>query len=150
MAKWCAHFVNGRALFFSKSEWPMSTNAQKADWAISQGFVVAACKSWVGFHSQPCVSDAHDAVVVGGVIEATRAPLAAQTAHCESASSSGTTGVQQPAPDTSRLHVVIDGISGYALADNGALQQGDSPEATRHEPPEANIRSATAPSNALF
>ena len=115
----------------------------------------------MGYRSPPCVSDARDAVVVRGVIEATRVPLAAQTTRCESASSSGTTGVQQPAPDTSRLRAVIDDISGYALADpvlprptatpmdpmamprdptamlgpTAALQQGDSPEATRREPP---------------
>ena len=70
MAKWCAHFVNGRTLFFSKSEWPMSNTAQKADWAVSQGIAVDACKSWVGFRSQPCVSDVHDVVVVRGVIKA--------------------------------------------------------------------------------
>ena len=76
-------------------------------------------------------------------------------------SPSGTTGVRQPASDTSRLDAVIDDISGYALADpalprptatpmdpmvaprdptampgpTAALQQGDSPEATRPEPP---------------
>ena len=73
MAKWCANFVKKGdrwPMSFSKSEWPMSANAQKADYALSQGIVLDPCKSWVGIHSQPCVSDVHDAAVVRGVIKA--------------------------------------------------------------------------------
>ena len=70
MDRWCARFVNGRTLFFSRSEWPVRNSAQQADWAVSQGIAVDACRSWVGFRSQPCVSDVHDAVVVRGVTKA--------------------------------------------------------------------------------
>ena len=61
----------------------MISDAQKADWALSQGIALDSCKSWLGIHSPPCASDAHDVVVAVGVFEAidsestfTRAPLA--------------------------------------------------------------------------
>ena len=50
-----------------------------------------------------------------------------------------TSGVQQPAGTGDRLQAdiqdVIDAISSSAMADNGALQNGDSPDASRREAP---------------
>ena len=48
MAKWCANFVkNGDRwpMSFSKSEWPTSANAHKADYALSQGIALDPCRS---------------------------------------------------------------------------------------------------------
>ena len=83
MAKWCHDFVERGVPCFSKSEWPQIGDAQKADHALSQGITLLPIRSWLGIHSQPCASDAHDAVVVVGALAAmdstpafTRAPLA--------------------------------------------------------------------------
>ena len=64
MSRWCQAFVEKDVPCFSKSEWPQERDAQKADFALSQGIALVSCKSWLGVHSPPCASDAHDAVVV--------------------------------------------------------------------------------------
>ena len=76
MSKFCQPFVKAGAPCFSKSEWPQDNDAQKADHALSQGIALLPIRSWVGWHSKPCASDAHDAVVVmGAFLEKESQPL---------------------------------------------------------------------------
>ena len=70
MALWCQGAIKKRVPCVSKSEWKQSEDAQKADFALSQGIALVPFKPWLGVHSPPCVSDIHDAVVVMGVLEA--------------------------------------------------------------------------------
>ena len=48
------------------SEWPQDLDAQKADIALCPTLDLIQVTSWIGKHSEPCVSDVHDAVVVMG------------------------------------------------------------------------------------
>ena len=50
----------------STSGWPCTRDIQKADIAFSQGIALIEVQSWIGWHSQPCASDTHDAAVVMG------------------------------------------------------------------------------------
>ena len=69
MMQWCQPYVQPNVDCISDSGWPDDMDAQKADFALSQGIVLEHVKSWVGWHSQPCASDAHDAVVVMGSLD---------------------------------------------------------------------------------
>ena len=119
MSHWCQAFIEKGVPCFSKSEWPQAVNAQKSDFALSQGIALESFKSWLGYHSPPCASDIHDAVVVMGAFEAS--------------------GVLQPADTGDKLDPAIHGIIEYmslsATADNGTLLDGDMPQDTRHEDP---------------
>ena len=88
MALWCQAFVVEGSDCFSKSEWPMANtgnDAQKADFIFSQGIILIPVKSWVGYHSPPCVSDAHDAVVLMGTCVDVTPKAALESAPCSSA-----------------------------------------------------------------
>ena len=149
MSHWCQAFIEKGVPCFSKSEWPQAVNAQKSDFALSQGIALESFKSWLGYHSPPCASDIHDAVVVMGAIK-TKAPQSTFTAPplansvwfriaamCAGAASSG---VPQPADTGDTLHEdiqdVIENISLSAMADNGTLLEGDMPEESRYEDPD--------------
>ena len=72
MMRWCQPYVAPNVECISKSGWPVepiSGKAQKADFAISQGIALEHVQSWVGWHSKPCASDIHDAVVVMGSLD---------------------------------------------------------------------------------
>ena len=106
MAFTCQAFIEKNVPCFSKSEWPQSDDAQKADFALSQGIALMSLQSWVGFHSQPCASDIHDAVVVIGAFKAkdpqptfTKPPLANSVWSRRAAGrgSAASSGVPQPA-----------------------------------------------------
>ena len=152
MSRWCQDFIEKDVPCFSKSEWPQEKNAQKADFALSQGIALVACKSWLGVHSPPCVSDAHDAVVVTGAFHASGVLQPTDTGERLQVDSPDViedepdwgvapdiSGVLQPAVPGHELQVeiqdAIENISKTAMADNGTLEQGDSPEASRHELP---------------
>jgi hypothetical protein len=64
-------FIVPHVACISKSGFGVDLNAQKADFAVSQGIDILQVRSWVGWHSRPCVSDAHDLVLVSGVTSAT-------------------------------------------------------------------------------
>ncbi len=66
---WCQAFVRHNVECISESGWTVDADAQKADFALSQGIALLPVKSWVGWHSKPCASDVHDAVVVMGVLD---------------------------------------------------------------------------------
>ena len=68
MMKWCQPFVEKNVACMSTSGWPHTRGPQKADIAISRGLALIQVKSWIGWHSQPCASDTHDAVVVMGAL----------------------------------------------------------------------------------
>jgi hypothetical protein len=68
LMKWCQPFLEKHVSCMSTSGWPQTRDAQKADIAISQGIALIQVKSWIGWHSPPCASDTHDAVVVMGVL----------------------------------------------------------------------------------
>jgi hypothetical protein len=138
MGQLCQSFIEKKKECLSKSEWPQDVNAQKADFALSQGIDLVIRKSWVGYHSPPCASDVHDAVVVAGAFQAidsglrfTAPPLpnsvwskrAGVTSQCKSTPSTGTasgSGVLQPAThdddaekaalDTSAVHADIQDV----------------------------------------
>ena len=59
---------------FSRSGTRTRNDAQKSDIAISQGIALEEVEAWVGTHFQPCVSDAHNMVLVAGALEAVAAP----------------------------------------------------------------------------
>ena len=69
MMKWCQPFVKPNVQCISDSGWPDDSDAQTADFALSQGIALQQVKSWVGWHSKPCASDVHDAVVVMGSLD---------------------------------------------------------------------------------
>ena len=69
MMKWCQPFVKKNVPCMSVSGWPKDKDPQKSDHALSQGIALMPVKSWVGWHSQPCASDIHDAVVVMGTLD---------------------------------------------------------------------------------
>ena len=69
MMRWCQPYVQPNVNCISESGWPLDDKAQKADFALSQGIALQHVKSWLGWHSQPCASDAHDAVVVWGSLD---------------------------------------------------------------------------------
>ena len=68
MMKWCQPFLTKNVPCLSTSGWPRTRDAQKADVALSQGIALIEVQSWIGWHSQPCASDTHDAVVVMGTL----------------------------------------------------------------------------------
>ena len=57
LMKWCQPFVEKHVKCMSKSGWPTTRDAQKADIAISQGIALIQVKSWIGWRSPPCASD---------------------------------------------------------------------------------------------
>jgi hypothetical protein len=73
MQYFCQDYIKGEDHCMCLSGWPEmeSHNAQKADHAICQGIDIEVVKSWIGKHMPPCASDAHDAVVVKGVLQGT-------------------------------------------------------------------------------
>ena len=75
MSSECSSFVEPNVRCISKSGWPCDDEAQKADFALSQGIEIAQVKSWIGTHSKPCVTDVHDAVVVMGCVKGLPSPL---------------------------------------------------------------------------
>ena len=126
MSRWCQAFIEKGVPCFSKSEWPQDADAQKSDFALSQGIALKSFKSWLGIHSQPCASDIRDAVVVMGAFKA-KAPQSTFTTPPLANS-----GVLQPADTGDTLHEAIQGvienISLSAMADNGTLLRGDMPK----------------------
>ena len=72
MLHWCKEFILPDVDCISGSGWPELTNANKPDFALSQGINLTQVQSWVGISSQPCATDAHDAVVVMGSLELQR------------------------------------------------------------------------------
>ena len=75
MSSECSSFVEPNVRCISKSGWPCDDEAQKADFALSQGIEIAQVVSWIGIHSKPCVTDVHDAVVVMGCVKGLPSPL---------------------------------------------------------------------------
>ena len=69
MMQWCQPYVKPNVDCISDSGWPVDMDAQKGDFALSQGIALQHVKSWVGWHSKPCASDVHDAVVVMGSLD---------------------------------------------------------------------------------
>ena len=69
MMQWCQPYVEPNVECISDSGWPLDIDAQKADFALSQGISLKHVQAWVGRHSMPCASDAHDAVVVMGSLD---------------------------------------------------------------------------------
>ena len=65
----CSWFVKPSKPCFSKSGMPPTRDAHKSDIAISQGIALVHVPAWVGVHFRPCVSDAHDMVLVAGALE---------------------------------------------------------------------------------
>ena len=71
----CSLFVKASKPCFSKSGSAIRTKgAQKSDIAISQGIAVEQVPAWVGDNYRPCVSDAHDMVLVAGALEGMALP----------------------------------------------------------------------------
>ena len=70
----CNDYVEASVPCVSLPGWPCDYNAQKADFARSQGIDITQVHSWVGVHSKPCASDIYDVVVVMGSVKAA-APL---------------------------------------------------------------------------
>ena len=68
MLMWCQPVIRKGVPCISTSGWPHSQDPQKSDIAISQGITLSERKSWIGWHSRPCASDIHDAVVVLGTL----------------------------------------------------------------------------------
>jgi hypothetical protein len=69
VGKWCSPFLQKNIPCLSYSgHTPSGANrdAQKADFAVSQGLQLTQVKSFVGLHSPPHATDAHDAVVILG------------------------------------------------------------------------------------
>ncbi|MCP3880751.1 MAG: hypothetical protein GY701_20510, partial [Sulfitobacter sp.] len=62
-------FLQAQTKCVSNTGHPVTTNPQKADFALSHGIVLAHTTSWVGAHSPPCASDVHDCVFVLGDLE---------------------------------------------------------------------------------
>ena len=62
----CSWFVQPSKPCFSNSGVPPTRDAHKSDIAISQGIALVHVPAWVGVHFRPCVSDAHDMVLVAG------------------------------------------------------------------------------------
>ena len=103
MSRWCQAFVEPGTESISKSHWPIDRDAQKSDHALSQGIALFPVQSWVGWHSQPCASDVHDAVLVTGVFECmqkkkvfTKAPLLESVWSFIDDPSSSSSGVSPP------------------------------------------------------
>ena len=69
MMSFCRPFLVSGISCQSYSGHEQSTDAQKADHAVSHGIDLDPIKSWVGKHSTPCASDVHDAVVVRGTLQ---------------------------------------------------------------------------------
>ena len=69
MGQQCNDYVEAHVPCVSLSGWPCDKDAQKADFALSQGIDITQVRSWIGFHSKPCASDIHDAVVVMGCVK---------------------------------------------------------------------------------
>ena len=63
-------FVSKTDRCVSTSQFVPSLDAQKSDWAVSHGIELVSISSYVGKHNEPCISDAHDMVVVAGLITA--------------------------------------------------------------------------------
>ena len=69
MIQWCQPYVKPNVDCISVSGWANAMHARSADFALSQGIALKHVQSWVGRHSMPCASDAHDAVVVMGSLD---------------------------------------------------------------------------------
>ena len=63
---WCPPFVQANLPCVSISGWRADHDAQRADLALPQGIDLRQVRSVAGWHSPPCASDVHDAVVVTG------------------------------------------------------------------------------------
>jgi hypothetical protein len=132
MMKHIQPFIVPHVACISKSGFGVDLNAQKADFAVSQGIDILQVRSWVGWHSRPCVSDAHDLVLVSGVtsVSMPKIGMAKIAGHAEQdhalseqsgkATGSGsveevdTSGVAQPAEiDYFRSQSVIELIDIY-------------------------------------
>ncbi len=70
----CSLFVKASKPCFSKSGMHPTKVAHKSDIAISQGIALDQVQAWVGDHFPPCVSDAHDMVLVAGALEGMALP----------------------------------------------------------------------------
>ena len=64
----CSWFVKPSKPCFSKSGMPPTRDAHKSDIAISQGIALVHVQALVGDHFRPCVSDAHDMVLIAGAL----------------------------------------------------------------------------------
>ena len=103
MSRWCQAFVEPGTGCISTSQRPIDMDAQKSDHALSQGIALVPVQSWVGWHSKPCASDAHDAVLVTGVLQCmqkktvfTKAPPLESVWSFIDDPSSSSSGVSQP------------------------------------------------------
>ena len=70
-AKCCQNYLKKDSSSFSNSGWTPNgpcADAQKADFAVSQGVQLTHVQSLFGYHSPPYATDVHDAVVVLGVM----------------------------------------------------------------------------------
>jgi len=67
-------FVKASKPCLSKSGMHPTKVAHKSDIAISQGIALDQVQAWVGDHFPPCVSDAHDMVLVAGALEGMALP----------------------------------------------------------------------------
>jgi hypothetical protein len=67
----CQPYIVPGVHCISESQWQRNHDAQKADHALCQGIALNPIQSWVGIHSEPCVADIHDAVVMKGVLQET-------------------------------------------------------------------------------
>ena len=94
----------------STSGWPHTRDAQKSDIAISQGIALIEVQSWIGWHSEPCASDTHDAVVVMGTLN--RAPSSDDT---------------YPAANLATPKAIADGIES-GQGESKPLSEKDAPK----------------------
>ena len=68
-AAWSWFVTAGKKCFSKSGSAIRRKTAQKSDIAISQGIAVEQVPAWVGDNHRPCVSDAHDMVLVAGSLE---------------------------------------------------------------------------------
>ena len=80
----------------SRSGHRQTDDAQKADWACSSGIELVHVTSWVGIHSEPCLSDVHDMVAVIGEIHV-KCSGASQPAVAERTSATGSASMEETA-----------------------------------------------------
>ena len=71
---WSQGFVVPHKECLSRTGHPIGLDAQKSDFALSQGITLAHCTSYVGWHSKPCASDVHDCVFLRGDLQITEPP----------------------------------------------------------------------------
>jgi len=140
-------YLDSRDNALSQTLQQETCEAQKSDWACSQGIKLQAVQSWVGFSNQPCVSDTHDMVVVAGVVTVRVPSDASQLAGPPPLPARADTTMPPPqrhwAPKASVRSVVTVDVPGSASAFPSpppAEQAGTAPP----PPPAAHAHSTSA------